>query len=104
ALDDLLERYAGGFRNDPAALEEHLGGLDLGDPSSLAGLQEVLGSPDVVLGAITSPEQAALRPQLEALVAVVVGVVDHVLDVVGGKLLPRYQMLTEALRRRRVEA
>jgi uncharacterized protein (DUF2342 family) len=57
-----------------------------------------------VLGAITSPLQEALRPRVEALVAVVVGVVDHVLDVVGEKLIASYPMLTEALRRRRVAA
>ncbi len=33
-----------------------------------------------------------------------VGVVDHVLDVVGARLITSYGMLTEALRRRRVEA
>jgi putative hydrolase len=104
ALDGLLQRYASSFRNDPSALEDHLGQLDVSNPESLTALQDVLGSPDVVLGAITSPEQDALRPQLEALVAVVVGVVDHVLDVVGGKLITTYPMLTEALRRRRVEA
>jgi uncharacterized protein (DUF2342 family) len=63
-----------------------------------------MGSPDVILGAITSPEQDALRPELEALVAVIVGVVDHVVDVVGAELIKDYPMLTEALRRRRVEA
>ena len=66
------------FRNDPGALEDRIGEIDLADPAALAKLQEVIGSPDVILGAITSPEQDALRPQLEALVAVVVGVVDHV--------------------------
>jgi uncharacterized protein (DUF2342 family) len=39
-----------------------------------------------------------------ALVADIVGVVDHVVDVVGGKLIASYPMLTEALRRRRVTA
>ncbi len=104
ALDDLLQTYASSFRNDPQALEERIGQLDLADPEAMAGLQELLGSPELVLGAITSPEQDALRPRLEALVAVVVGVVDHVLDVVGGKLITGYPMLTEALRRRRVSA
>ncbi|MGH9193142.1 MAG: zinc-dependent metalloprotease, partial [Acidimicrobiales bacterium] len=33
----------------------------------------------------------------------VVGVVDHVMDDVGAKLISSYGMLTEALRRRRVE-
>ena len=104
ALDDLLQRYSSSFRNDPGALEDRLGELDLGDPESMAGLQELLGSPELVLGAITSPEQDALRPRLEALVAVVVGVVDHVVDIVGSKLITDYPMLTEALRRRRVTA
>lgn len=101
---ELLHRHLSSFQNDPTALERHLGELDLSDPGALTGLQEAFGSPEVVLGAITSPEQQALRPQLDALVAVVVGVVDHVLDVVGAKLIGTYGMLTEALRRRRVEA
>ena len=64
--------------------------IDLSDPAALANLQEVIGSPEVILGAITSPEQDALRPQLEALVATVEGVVDHVVDVVGGELIAGY--------------
>src|SRR3546814_321366 len=103
-MDDLLDRYVSAFRNDPGAFEDQIGQVDPGDPNALARLQDLMGSPDVILGAITSPEQHALRPQLEALVAVVAGVVDHVLDEVGAKLIPSYPMLTEALRRRRVEA
>jgi putative hydrolase len=104
ALEDLLLQHAAAFRNDPSGLEDRIGEIDLSDPESLANLQEVLGSPELVLGAITSPEQEALRPRLQALVSVVVGYVDHVLDQVGGKLIASYPMLTEALRRRRVEA
>jgi putative hydrolase len=104
AMDDLLAAYTSSFRTDPNALDGRLGELDPTSPNALAELQDLIGSPEMVLGAITSPEQDVLRPRLEALVAVVVGVVDHVLDVVGGKLIPSYGMLTEALRRRRVEA
>ncbi|MEQ1788218.1 MAG: zinc-dependent metalloprotease, partial [Acidimicrobiales bacterium] len=89
-MDDLLTRYVSSFRNDPQALEDRIGQIDLADPSALANLQEVIGSPDVILGAITSPEQDALRPHLEALVAMVEGVVDHVVDLVGGELIPDY--------------
>jgi putative hydrolase len=103
-MDDLLLQYVSSFRNDPGALEDRIGQIDLSDPAALANLQEVIGSPDVILGAITSPEQDTLRPQLEGLVATVEGVVDHVVDVVGGALIAGYPMLTEALRRRRVEA
>jgi putative hydrolase len=103
-MDDLLLQYVSSFRNDPTALEDRIGQIDLSDPAALTQLQEVIGSPDVILGAITSPEQDELRPQLDALVSVVEGVVDHVVDVVGGELIADYPMLTEALRRRRVEA
>ncbi len=103
-LEALLGEYTTKFRNDPRALEEHLGDLDIsGGPESLASLQQALGEPGALLGAIQSDEQRALLPRLEALVAVVVGVVDHVMDEVGAKLISSYGMLTEALRRRRVE-
>ncbi len=109
-MGELLARHAGAFRNDPADLGDLFddAGLDpeaLGDPESaaeaLAGLQQAL-EPDAVLDAVRSPEQEALLPRLEALVAVVVGVVDHVMDEVGSGLIGSYRQVTEALRRRRV--
>ena len=103
-LEALLGEYTTKFRNDPGALEDQLGDLDLtGGPESLARIQQALGEPGALLGAIQSDEQRALHPRLEAIVALVVGVVDHVMDTVGTKLIPSYGMLTEALRRRRVE-
>jgi len=103
-LTDMLLEYAGGFRADPSALEERMAGLDLSNPSALSDLQSTLGDPEVILGAIQSPEQAMLKPRLDALTSVVVGVVDHTMDTVGEGLLGSYNQLTEALRRRRVEA
>lgn len=100
-LDSLLLEYAGAFRVDPSALEGRLADVDPTDPEAL---QSALGDPAALLGAISSPEQAAMRPRLEALVAAVVGYVDWVVDRVGEALIPSYGMLTEALRRRRVEA
>ena len=89
---------------DPAVLEQRLGGFDLAaGPEALAELQETLGDPDVILGAVRSPAQDALQPELTALVAAITGYVDHVMDEIGGNLIGSYPMLTEALRRRRVE-
>jgi putative hydrolase len=103
-LESLLGEYTTKFRSDAGALEDQLGDLDLtGGPESLAQIQQALGEPGALLGAIQSDEQRALLPRLEAVVALVVGVVDHVMDTVGSKLIPSYSMLTEALRRRRVE-
>lgn len=103
ALESLLTEYTTSFRNDPRALEEQLGDLDLTGPDAMSKLQRVLGEPGALLGAIQSDAQRALQPRLTALLAVLAGVVDHVMDVVGEKLIGSYGMLTEALRRRRVE-
>ena len=100
-LQGLVESYLGAFNPDPAALEDKLGALDLNDLSSLP---EAFNDPEVILGAITSPEQRDLQPRLNALLAVLVGYVDHVVERVGSGLLGSYGMVTEALRRRRVEA
>ncbi len=102
-LNDLLARHAGAFRNDPSTLQELLGDLDpMAGPEVLVELQQVM-SPDLVLGAVRSPEQEALLPRIEALVAVVIGYADHFMDEIGGRLITNYPMLTEALRRRRVQ-
>ena len=102
-LDDHLHRYLSGFETDPSGLEERLGQLDWTDPSALGELQFSLGDPEVLLGAIQSPAQRELLPHLHALVAVVVGTVDHVLDRVAGSLIPSHERIAEAIRRRRVE-
>ncbi len=99
-LEGLLRAYVGGFRADPAALEEKLGAVDPTDPASF---QAVLGEPTELLGAIQTPEQQTVRYQLMAVVAALEGYVDHVLDTVGRNLIGSYSPLTEALRRRRVE-
>ena len=103
-LSELLERYVSAFRADPAALEQALGGLDVSSMSDLDGLRSLFNDPTVLLGVIRSPEQQAMLPSLEALIAVVLGYVDHVIDQLAHRLLGSAGRLTEALRRRRVEA
>jgi putative hydrolase len=103
-LNSLLTRYVGGFEPDPNALETRLGEFDVSDPSALNKLPELLGDPEVLLGAMQSPAQRELLPQLEAIVGVVVGYTDYVMDAIGEGLIGSYGMVTEALRRRRVTA
>jgi putative hydrolase len=104
ALDDLLGRYVTGFRPDAGALEDRLGDIDISDPSSMSGIQSLFGDPQLLLGAIQSPEQREMLPRFEALVSAIAGYVDHIVDVAGQKLLQNHGMLSEAVRRRRVEA
>jgi putative hydrolase len=103
-LERYLHDYATGFETDSGGLERRLGEMDLSDPSGLSGLQAVFSDPEALLGAIRSPSQDALLPPFEALVAVIVGYVDHVMDRIGRGLLTSYGMVSEAVRRRRVEA
>ena len=103
-LDELLADYVRSFEADPGALESRLSDLDLANPDSLSSLQSVLGDPEVILGAVQSPAQRVLLPQITALVTVVAGYVDWTMDSIGRGLIGSYQRLSEALRRRRVTA
>jgi len=104
-LTDLLHRHARSFERDAESLGGAFGNLDLSaGPEALAELQETLGDPDAILGAVRSSEQEALQPELTAIVAAITGYVDYIMDRTGGALISSYSMLTEALRRRRVEA
>ena len=106
AVGDLLMRHASSFDSNPRHLEDLLDDFDPvnAGPDALAALQEKLGSPDAILGAVRSPAQEALLPQTTALVAAITGYVDHTMDRIGSELIGGYDRLSEALRRHRVEA
>ena len=105
-VEEFLSAYAAGFEPDPNALEDRLGSMefDLSDPSSMSGMQSMFGDPELLLGAIQSQAQRDMLPKFEALIAAIVGYVDHIVDAVGSSLLSNTTMISEAVRRRRVEA
>jgi putative hydrolase len=104
-LDNLLIRHARAFETNPEAIQQQLGSVDLsGGPDGLAELQSMMSDPEALLGAVRSPAQEAIQPELTALIAAITGYVDHVMDTIGATLIGSYDMLAEALRRRRVEA
>ncbi len=100
-LADLINEYVSRFEVDPEALEMSLGNID---PTDAAGLQKVLGNPETLLGAMRSPGQQETLTRIETLTAVISGYVDHIMDTTGRGLIGSYGQITEALRRRRVEA
>ena len=100
-LQDLINEYVSRFEVDPEALEMSLGNID---PTDAAGLQAVLGNPETLLGAMRSPGQQETLSRIETLTAVMSGYVDHIMDTTGRRLIGSYNQITEALRRRRVEA
>ncbi len=108
-LDALLNDYVSSFSDDPEQIERRLSELgfddeDIGNEPELEALQRLAANPDVLLGAMQSDHQRYLMGQIEAVVATIEGYVDWVLDSIGSRLIPDFDRITEALRRRRVEA
>jgi putative hydrolase len=100
-LQDLIYEYVSRFEVDPDALEMSLGNID---PTDAAALQKMLGNPETLLGAMRSPGQQETLSRIETLTAVISGYVDHIMDTTGRGLIGSYGQITEARRRRRVEA
>jgi putative hydrolase len=100
-LGGLLREYVGGFEADPSAVEEKLGSIDPTDPTSF---HTVLGDPGELLGAMQTDAQRQVLGRTRALVAAVVGYVDHVAEGIGKRLVGSAPALREALRRRRAES
>lgn len=104
-LWDLLTRHAAGFDLVAQRLEDRFANLDpFAGPEVVQEIQESLGEPDAILGAVRSPAQEAVLPQLSALVAALTGFVDHTLDAVGAQLIGEHDRLAEAFKRQRLEA
>jgi putative hydrolase len=103
-LVELLHAYLAGFESDSTALERQFGNIDPANFDPTTGVAELFGDPLALLGRIQTARQRELRQQLDPLIALVVGVVDHVIERVGRPLLTSYAPLTEALHRRRVLA
>jgi putative hydrolase len=103
-LVELVRRHVGGFRPDPNAVVERLSAIDPTDPTSLASLEQAFSDPTFLLGAVGTADQSAVRPQLDAALAVIIGVVDDVVDRATGRVLGDPQQISEAVRRRRVES
>lgn len=105
-LTRLIGEYVSGFRPDSRALEERFESMSMDDPASLSptGMQQLFSDPQLLLGAMTSSEQQRLLPRLDALVAVIVGYVDHAVDTVTARVIGATNRIGEARRRHRVEA
>ncbi len=104
ALTETLGRYISGFRPNPDALMDRLSSVELGTDDPMKAMQKFLTDPSILLGAVRSHAQEQLAPELDAIVAAVIGYVDLHVDRVTEKLLGTDSRIAEAVRRRRVEA
>lgn len=104
-LRSLVQRHVGAFRPDSSAIADKLTSLDIDQSDPMAAMQQAFGDPEVLLGAVRSPEQLALEPELDAAVAVTIGVIDWVVDAVAVRIIGGNALqIAEAVRRRRAES
>jgi putative hydrolase len=97
----LASDYVGAYEVQPDALEQ-FGGLNLQDPSAMAGLEE-LSDPQVLLGAMQSESQKPMLQELQRFVSVLEGYTDIVVAEVGERMVASHARIDEALRRLRLE-
>lgn len=103
-LEALLIDFAAAFRPNAEALEAQLGDItsieDLTRLGGMGGMGGLLEDPDKLLSALRSPAQDLLVPQLEALVAAVLGYVDHVVDAISDGLISASAEIRQRMRDR----
>lgn len=99
-LTGLLTEVVQGMAEDAGTLVDRLQGMDLSSPDSL---QELLGDPSSFMALEPSPARRRAADDVMAVVAALLGYVEHVLDVAGGRLLGARGAITEAWRRHLVD-
>ncbi|MCU1359737.1 MAG: hypothetical protein JWN99_1026, partial [Ilumatobacteraceae bacterium] len=105
AITSMVQRHVGAFSPDPSSVSEKLSTLEFDETDPMAALQRAFSDPEVLLGAVRSPEQIAQAPVLDAATAAVVGYVDYMVDSVAARLIGGDALrIAEAVRRRRLEA
>ncbi len=101
-LLELLAAHAEGFTADLSSLEASLADVDPMSPEGMEALSNLVGDPELVLGALRSEGQEQILPHIDAIVCIAGGYVDWIVDSIGSRLLTDHDRISEALRRRRV--
>jgi len=100
-LEALLIDFASAFRPDPEAIAAEFG--TMADLSQLQEMSEAMSDPDAILSMMRSPTHDLLIPQLDALVAAILGFVGHTVRVIGDGLIRTAPLIEERMRERSVD-
>ena len=102
---DLVRRFVAAFRPDPQAISDKLSSIEVDNPADvMQSLQKILGDPELLLGAVRSPQQDRLQPEMDSLLGLVLGWSDFMTDQVSTRILGNTTRIAEAARRRRIES
>lgn len=99
-LRELLVRVVQGMAEEASGLVDRLQGFDLTQPEAL---QSLLGDPTALMSLEPSPARRRAANDLLAVVAALLGYVEHVLDLAATRLLGGRGAIAEAWRRRQVD-
>ncbi|NNE96896.1 MAG: hypothetical protein HKN24_12790 [Acidimicrobiales bacterium] len=92
-LEALFIDFASAFRPNPEAIGEQFG--DVTDMAEMQQMAETMSDPDVVLSLMRSPAHDLLVPQVDALVAVVLGFVAHTVRTISDGLIRAAPIIEE---------
>ncbi len=104
AINQQISKYIAAFRPNPNALMDRLATMDLGAADPMVMMQKFLTDPTIILGAVLSLEQERHAPVLDAMIASIIGYIDHSVDAISALVLGGGEQIAEAVRRRRVES
>jgi len=99
-MRELLVGVVQGMAEETAGLVDRLQGIDLTQPEAL---QSLLGDPTALMNLEPSPVRRRAADELLAVVAALLGYVEHVLDLAAARLLGGRGAIAEAWRRRQVD-
>ena len=100
-LESLLLDFAAAFRPNNELIAEQFGSIT--DLSQIQELSESLNDPDTILSLLRTPAHDLLVPQLDALVAAVLGFVDHTVDHITTNLVVSRHEIRQRFRARWVD-
>lgn len=96
----LIERAISGIDVNPEALSERVSSLDLTDQESM---EKLFSDPAGLIAVMFTPPQAEKLKELQALMSVLEGYAEHVMDEAAAGVVPSVQQMREVLSRRRAE-
>ncbi|MBT8241396.1 MAG: zinc-dependent metalloprotease [Acidimicrobiia bacterium] len=100
-LESLYMDFASAFRPNPDAIMEEIG--DVTDFSQILQISSQMNDPEVLLRMMRSRTHDLLMPQLDALVAAVLGFVEHSTMTACASLMTGHPAIRDALRERRTQ-
>jgi uncharacterized protein (DUF2342 family) len=100
-LDALYMDFASAFRPNHDAILEEVG--DITDFSQILEISSQMSDPEALLRMMRSRTHDLLMPQLDALVAAVLGFVEHSTMTACASLMTGHPAIRDALRARRIE-